>query len=203
MQNTYLLQYLTNNANFYYSFSISWIKYTKNQQRYKATSIVCRDPDRKRITQRQISSTDFLNVSRVKGKSRGRRFNIRQRRQRSRKRQAKTRDPRLVWCGTRALILPSLFAKPCRSTSGRKLSLASSLSTGVIQQNTTNGVSFELRQLRVVVYRFNGTLISVSAFYWPLYFSLSLSLSLSFSAWLLSLLSVSSWFHRFAWTCFS
>lgn len=70
----------------------------------------------RRITRRQVSPADFYSVGRIKGKGRGQRFNIRRRWRRSCKGQAKSRDPWLVWCGTRALTLPSLFAKRCRST---------------------------------------------------------------------------------------
>ena len=79
----------------------------------------------------------------------------------------RARSPRLVRCETRALTLASLFETlPHGRVVGNYLR-PRVYRLRVIREDTTNGVSFELRQLRVAVYRFNGSLISVPCLYWP------------------------------------
>lgn len=95
----------------------------------------------------------------------------------------RARSPRLVRCETRALTLASLFETlPHGRVVGNYLR-PRVYRLRVIREDTTNGVSFELRQLRVAVYRFNGSLISVPCLYWPP-LSASLSLCTITSYWL-------------------
>lgn len=134
------------------------------------------------------SREKYLIFTGVKGRARfnytrrcWRKGRAKEKREEGKKKRA--RSPRLVRCETRALTLASLFETlPHGRVVGNYLR-PRVYRLRVIREDTTNGVSFELRQLRVAVYRFNGSLISVPCLYWPP-LSASLSLCTITSYWL-------------------